>query len=285
VTAQNNAYTEAEVDMSTSFNNRLRITEVDGAQQTGNRSVRLNDQTLAAAEIGVPSVAPGTVPVSYVPLDRFGITPRAVGDETIVNYTVPPFMYNGLQYSAIGVDSNGYVVVGGASAEDNNCCNLPTGASPARPNNVLAPFWTDLDGTNAPGILVGALTGGGRTYIVVEHRVNVWDTTDQRRFQVWIGTGTTQQVWFTYSAPQADPAGQDFLVGAENANGEGQMAATLPAGDLVVTSSAFIPGGSAQYTVWVKGTGAGTGVATSQMTSALVPGTTVTRSEIEVLPR
>ncbi len=90
---------------------------------------------------------------------------------------------------------------------------------------------------------------------------------------------------FTYSAPQADPAGLDFLVGAENSNGEGQMNATLPSADLVVTSSAPVPGGKAEYTVWVKGTGAGTGVATSQMTSALVPGTTVTTSEIEVLPR
>ena len=53
----------------------------------------------------------------------------------------------------------------------------------------MAPFWTDLDGTGAPGILVGLLTGGGRSWIVVEYRVNVFGTTDQRRFQVWIGTG------------------------------------------------------------------------------------------------
>jgi hypothetical protein len=285
VTAQNNAFLQTEVDMSTAFNNRLRITEVKGAQQTGNRSVRLNDQTLTPAKLGLPSVTSGAGASPYRPLDQFGVAPRAIGDETIVNFNVPAFTYNGLAYTRIGVDSNGYVVAGGATAQDNNCCNLPTGASPAPPNNMMAPFWTDLDGTGAPGILVGLLTGGGRSWIVVEYRVNVVGTTDQRRFQVWIGTGATQDVTFTYSAPQADPAGLDFLVGAENSNGEGQMNATLPSANLVVTSSAPVPGGKAEYTVWVKGTGAGTGVATSQMTSALVPGTTVTTSEIEVLPR
>ena len=55
-------------------------------------------------------------------------------------------------YGTIGVNSNGYLVAGGGTAEDNNCCNVPGGPSPERPNDVLAPFWTDLDGSDAPGI-------------------------------------------------------------------------------------------------------------------------------------
>ena len=65
---------------------------------------------------------------------------------------MPAFVYDGGTYTSIGVDSNGYVVVGGGDAEDNNCCQ-PVIPDTARPNNVLAPFWTDLDGTGAPGIL------------------------------------------------------------------------------------------------------------------------------------
>ena len=67
-------------------------------------------------------------------------------------------MFAGQEWTRIGVDSNGYLVVGGGSSEDNNCCNLPAGPDPARPNNVLAPFWTDLDGTGAPGILATVLS-------------------------------------------------------------------------------------------------------------------------------
>jgi hypothetical protein len=285
VTAQNNSYTDAEVDLSTSFDNKVRITEVDGAQQTGNRSVRLNDQALTPAAIGVPSVAPGTGPFGYQPLDRFGIGVEPIGDEEIINFTVPAFTYNGLTYTSVGVDTNGYVIAGGGSSEDNNCCELPAGASPARPNDIMAPFWTDLDGTGAPGILAGVLRAGANRWIVVEHRVNVWGTTDQRRFQVWIGLNGVQDVSFAYAAPQADPAGQAFLVGAENANGAGALSATLPTGGLVVRSTAAVPGGIAAYTVWVRGIEAGTSVAHSEMTTSLVPGVTVSEAEIEVLPR
>ena len=49
--------------------------------------------------------------------------------------------------------------------------------SPASPNGVLAPFWTDLDGTGRPGIYIGTLTDGSDTWIVVEWDVNVSGTT------------------------------------------------------------------------------------------------------------
>ena len=77
-----------------------------------------------------------------------------------VTFNVPGFAYGGVTYNSISVDSNGYIVVGGSGAtEDNNCCNIVL-PSPARPNNVLAPFWADLDGTGAPGILATASPTG-----------------------------------------------------------------------------------------------------------------------------
>ena len=178
---------------------------------------------------------------------------RPIGDEAIVNFNGPAFEYNGRTYTRFGVDSNGYVVVGGGTVEDNECCTLPAGPDPARPNTILAPFWTDLDGTGAPGILVGVLTDGADDWLVVEWRVNVFGTTDQRRFQVWIGLADDadpeQDITFAYAAPQADPAGQDFLVGAENELGEGDVSSFLPTADQRVTSSPATPGGSASYVV------------------------------------
>ena len=59
--------------------------------------------------------------------------------------------------------------------EDNNCCQ-PVIPDPARPNNVLAPFWTDLDGTAAEGIRLALIEDQdtGDAWIVVEWQVNVY---------------------------------------------------------------------------------------------------------------
>ena len=103
----------------------------------------------------ITSITAGASPAGgYLPLSTFGIAPAAgFGDETITNFDVPAFQYGGETYTRIGVDSNGYVVVGGGTAEDNDCCNTQTFPDPTRPNNVLAPFWTDLS--------LDPATGGG----------------------------------------------------------------------------------------------------------------------------
>ena len=44
--------------------------------------------------------------------------PHPVGDETIVNYPVPAFLYHGTTYTEIGVTSDGYLVAGGGTAPD-----------------------------------------------------------------------------------------------------------------------------------------------------------------------
>ena len=176
----------------------------------------------------------------------------------------------------LGVDSNGYSIAGGGSSEDNNCCNLPTGPDPAPPNNMLAPFWTDLDGTGADGIYAATLTDGVDTWIVVEHQVNVFGTTSNRHFQVWIGINGVQDISYAYdpAALPGDPAGQDFLVGAENIDGEGDVSSFLPTEDQVVTSTDPTPGGVATYELTVIGRKVGVGSVTTNMTASTVPGVT-----------
>ena len=77
--------------------------------------------------------------------------------------------------------------------------------SSERPNNILAPFWTDLDGTGAPGVLVNVLTDGVSTWLVVEWRVNVFGTTDTRVFQTWIGVDGTQDIALRLREPDGRP--------------------------------------------------------------------------------
>ncbi|MGH3384946.1 MAG: S8 family serine peptidase, partial [Nocardioidaceae bacterium] len=287
VEAVNNSFDEQVVDLDTFTDRALRIVDADGAAIVDSRHAMRHNVVLAGAEPAVPAVDPGASPAGYLPLDGFGIAPITVGDEQIVNFNVPAFEYAGQTWNRLGVDSNGYLIAGGGSAEDNNCCNLPAGADPARPNNVLAPFWSDLDGTGAPGIFVGILTDGVNDWLVVEHRVNVFGTTSQRVFQSWIGLNGTEDVSFAYDPTNlpADPAGQDFLVGAENSVGQGDMEAVLPTGDLRVTSSDPVPGDRVTYTVTVRGLWPGVHTVRSEMEATGVSGVTVVESDIRVLRR
>ncbi|MGD9958851.1 S8 family serine peptidase [Nocardioides sp.] len=279
VTATNTGFTEQEVDLTTSVNSNLKVVGADGATVSGGKAS--TSATLSAAAEGVPSVAAGASPAGFIPLSAFGIQPSPIGDEDIINYNVPAFVYNGIAYGRIGIDSNGYAVVGGGSSEDNECCTLPTGPSPAPPNNVLAPFWTDLDGSTSPGISAGTLTDGVNTWLVIQWDINVWGTTDLRSFQTWIGVNGTQDISYTYSQAQTDP-GQPFLVGAENASGAGDMEAVLPTGDLVVTSSDPTPGGSLSYEVTVKGVKRGAGNVHTDMDASGVSGTTTANTPVAV---
>jgi hypothetical protein len=283
ITAQNNALEDTVVDMTTSVNKYLRIDSASAPATLSGGQAVVQDQTLARRRLGVPSVDPGTS-LGYVGLTG---TPTPIADEQILNFNLPvPFVYNSVTYTQIGVDSNGYVLAGPGSGLDNNCCSLPSGPNPARPNNMLAPFWTDLNGAGAQGIRVAIATLGANRWIVVDWNVVVFGTTDVRRFQVWIGVSNDatpdQDITFAYSAAQADPHGQLFLVGAENPRGEGDMEAVLPSGDLAVTSTAPQAGGSLSYNVVVSGHQAGPGVVTTELVSDRVAGTTVAKSTVDV---
>jgi hypothetical protein len=284
VTATNTANTATTVDLATATSVHLPVTAVSGAVRTGPFSVAKQGVTLAGAQPGVPSIGPGPTPGGYLPLDLFGIAPIPIGDEEFLNFTVPAFRYNGETYTTLGINANGYAVVGGGVSDDNNCCNLTQIPDPARPNNVLAPYWTDLDGTAAPGISIATLTDGVHTWIVAQWDVNVFGTGNAKTFQIWIGIDGVQDIAFTYDPTRlpGDP-GLPFLVGAENRTGTGgnQLpTGTAPTQDLVVTSTDPVPGGTTSYSLTVRGIVRGTGSATSSMDSPLVPGTTVVTTKV-----
>jgi hypothetical protein len=148
----------------------------------------------------------------------------------------------------------------------------------------LAPFWTDLEGTDSEGIFVASLTDGVDSWLVVEFRLEDFGTETLRIFQVWIGINGVQDITFAYSqsAPLSAPVGQDFLVGAENVIGDGDVEAVVPTADLRVTSTAPVPGDEVSYIVFVRGAKKGAGVVTTEMTANGVPGVTIVTSNIQV---
>jgi hypothetical protein len=279
ITAQNQSFGDTTAELVTEASPNLLITDGAGLRVT-------KRVTLTGRQPGSPSVAAGAL-FGYAPLAGFGLPADPIGDEEIINYNTPEFVYNGQKYTSVGVDSNGYLIVGGGTEDDNECCNLPAAIpDPARPNNILAPFWTNLDGTGTPGVYAGELSDGTNSWFVVEWQVNVQGTTSNRHFQVWIGLGATQDITFAYDpeALPADPNGQPLLIGAENSLGAGGglPAGTLPTEDLRVTSTAPVPGGTASYPVKVRGLIPGDGKVTTSMTSPAVPGTTIVTSTVRV---
>lgn len=284
IKATNHSFVDQAVTATTVRSGHLTITSVSGASRLSTRTARASNVLLTGGKPGVPSL--GSLGFDgYLPLDLLGVAPEPIGDEDMVNFDTPGFLVGGVTYTRVGVDSNGYLVLGGGSSQDNECCNLPSGPSPARPNDILAPFWTDLNGEGADGLLAAQVSDdSGNSWIVFEWRVNVFGTSDLRTFQVWLGLNGVQDVEYAYPAdslPYADP-GQPFLVGAENALGQGDMSATLPADDYMVVSTAPTPGGSLTYKVRVQGTAVGSGTVSTSMTATYVPGITQVSSAITI---
>ncbi|GAA3201325.1 S8 family serine peptidase [Actinocorallia longicatena] len=284
VLVQNNALAPTKVTAAGNVASNLQITSATGATRIGTQNV-VAQADLTARKPDKPTIAPGAGPAGYIPLDAFGITPVPIGDEQALNLNVPAFVFAGKSYTRLGITSDGYSVAGGAEAAD-VVATPQTLPDPARPNTVMAPFWTDLDGTGAPGILAANLTDGVNSWIVVEWRENLFGTADPRVFQQWIGVNGAEDVSFAYdpgNLPAAPPASYGLTVGAENDEGTGgQQITGPPTTDLVVTSVPGAPGGHLSYTFTLKGVRAGTGDVTTIVSTPLVQGLTTEVDPITV---
>jgi hypothetical protein len=288
-TVQNNSLDVAQASAAMSWTNNLQLLSVGAGGSRTLRGAKFGPVSLAAAQPPKPAVAPGASPAGYLDLTDFGVGLQPIGDETITNFNVPGFVYDGQTYTSLGIVSDGYLVVGGG---DNNDVNFAPQSFPdtARPNNVLAPFWTDLDGGNGTiagqGVRIGTLTDGVNSWIVVQWNVHVYGLDNQvETFQAWIGTNGTQDISFAYDPahPITDPVGQSYNVGAENADGTaGNNVPGLPASDLVVTSTPGAPGGSASFSVTLRGLLPGTGTVETDVTSSVTRDTAVSRTTVSI---
>ena len=102
------------------------------------------------------------------------------------------------------------------------------------------------------------LTDGGRTrWLVVEWQVNVFGTTSNRHFQVWIGLNGAQDITFAYdpaALPATRPASRSWSAPRTRRRRRRPVpAGVLPTEDLRVTSTDPTPGATVSYTVRVRG--------------------------------
>lgn len=300
VSAQNLASVQANVDIKVSGSPGLHYSNVSapasliaphfGAHWSGTLSPalapRVNGLTLGGGE-----------PFGYVPLSALGVGPVAgVGDDTISNFSLTtPVLYGAETYSSIGVVSNGYVVLGGGTQQD--IVFLPQHfPNPARPNNVVAPLWTDLNpsSTGAGHLYVATLGAGSSHWTVVDWEgVKNFGNATTHSFEIWFAntaSNTGEQITIAYgvgaNAGSGDPtSGQNW--GAENRDGSsGANLASAPADSTQysVDLSGPTPGGSVSFGYDATADTPGRYDSTASMTSNLTPGVTQALQTLTVMP-
>jgi subtilisin family serine protease len=267
------------------------IKKDDGVQWSGVLTPALPPTVDTIGDVTGNGPAGGSLPL---PL----IGPPAVtiptGDDAITNVNVPTFYYGGEPYSKIGVVTNGYVVLGGGTASDVNY--LPqTFPDVSRPNNVVAPFWTDLNTNPATlgsgTIFVSTLTDGTDNWIVVDFEaVKNFSNSTTHTGEIWIqyGDSSTERVTVSYGPGPYDPSagsgnaaagdpGSAMNWGAENRDGtSGKNLASAPANNAEWSPSLSPPsaGGIATITYDASSKKEGTYKSVAGMTSDVTAGTT-----------
>jgi subtilisin family serine protease len=245
--------------------------------------------TIDALQVPASPPSPGE---GYLPLRLFGI-PLISGmtDDALVNFNVPAFTFGTETYTRIGVVSNGYVVIGGGASQD-IVFNPQTFPNAARPNNVLAPYWTDLNppaGAAGSGVRIGILTDGVNDWLVVDwENVPVFTGGATRSFQMWIGlvgnTPAGDDITFAYGSNIGPgDSGSGLNSGAENRDGTSGKNRTPASNEQVrVLTSPPTPGGKVTITYDAFGRNAGVHDILATYTSSLVQGATTDTETITV---
>ncbi len=268
----------------------LRLSNIGGtAGVTGNANGARWSGTLSPSlPPQITSITAGGGPGGgYLPLSLFGIPPIAgVGDDTAMNFNVPAFTYGGETYNRLGVVSNGYVVVGGTNGAADIVFDPVDLPNAARPNNVLAPYWTDLNPPAGGALRIGTLTDGADTWIVIDwEAVRVFGSTNVQSFQIWIGVNgdahPAEDNTFAYGPNTGTGSPEGLTRGAENRDGtSGKMIVPPPANPTPNNSTFRIntappaAGGTAEITYKASAQFGGVYTSLASLTSNLTPGVT-----------
>ena len=229
----------------------------------------------------------------YLPIASFGPPIAGVGDDSIANFSVPTFYYGGEAYTSIGVVSNGYVVIGGGTGADVNFApqSFP---NPAAPNNVIAPFWTDLNpsSTGAGKIYINTISDGSNSWIVVDWEgVKNFSNATTHTGEIWFqvsggaaGTGpVSEQTTISYGAANAaagDPDETPPLTinwGAENRDGSSGVnlpSAPADGSEYAVHTAPPTAGGSVAIGYDASSKKAAVYRSDAELSSDVTPGTT-----------
>jgi hypothetical protein len=288
VFAQNNSPTDADylLTLKGPSPRNLRILNVSAPAVADGNNFAAAGTLSGSVAPPITEIAPGVGPAGgYLPLSLFGIPAfSGVGDETIVNLNVPAFSFGSETYTRVGMTSNGYAVVGGGTSTDVDFVpqTLP---NPARPNNVLAPFWTDLNPGAGGGLRAGVLTDGVDNWLVLDwDGVPTFGTSQTQSFEIWIQL-TAEAITYSYGTVTGTGSPDGLTVGAENRDGSsGVNLGFVPAAgnEFVITAGAPTAGGTVTVTYTAQGRRAGSYPLPARLQTSITPGVTTEVVTIQV---
>ncbi len=292
VAAQNNAPVAVDATIKVTTPSEVAVTDVSAPAHRTAYGARWDGTLGASLPPTIDSITPGGSPAGgYLPLSAFGIAPTpGVGDETITNFSVPTFLYGGEPYGSVGVDSNGYVVIGGGTSADNDCCNPQTFPDTTRPNNVIAPYWTDLSFDPASGggfLRVAILTDGVNDFLVIDYdHIRAYQgggTGPESSFEVWITLGGTEGTSFAYGT-LGGTNGQPASYGAENRTGTSGVNIPAPSSDTDYSIQTSPPsaGGAVSFDYAASSRTAGVFKLVTSLTTPAIKGTTAVQDTLTV---
>lgn len=299
---QNQTQTATTVDLQATGDAELTVTGADLGAATNGGTARAEDVPLPPRTTSPIQVNAGSTFAGYYALETIPIPPQTITDDQVLNYTVQPYRWNGATYTSIGISANGYAVVGGADTAKDASASPQDMPAAGRPNNVLAPFWTDLTPAGGGSLRVATVANTAqppceRSYwFVAQWDMFEFGTTTNRKAQLWIQADDpecatdpvpAETIYFTYDfATMTAPPARPFRIGAENSTGTAggmRPVGQLPTDHYVVTSS-----GTAQaappvtWTVVGTGTAGGTGTVAATVESTLIPGSSTVFTDVTV---
>lgn len=194
----------------------------------------------------------GALTGGYLPMAALGVQPLTCSgscDDTSITLTgLPEMTYLGKTYTSMQVSSNGYISLGTSSG--NVTTPIPAVMPDSNePNNVLAPFWTDLDllgtdaGDDGAGNLYAALLNNGSLLVIEWANAQLWNISETSfNFQIWYNYNS-DTIHFVYG--EMDSPQYATVSGFENTTGTagftlGALTTAGSEGTLPVTGDEFI---------------------------------------------
>lgn len=175
-------------------------------------------------DAGGLEISPSPAPYGYLPLSLFvdpSGCPSNCDDGGTVLGGLPAFSFNGETYTDVILSVNGTIEAGTSSGQAISAGNQQLPSANA-PNNLMAPFWTDLNLAAGGNWYSAVLTDGVSTFIIFEWEnvpfYGAANPTIGNTFQVWIQIkdGETS-IFYVYADIPVIPAG--LTVGVENSDG------------------------------------------------------------------
>ena len=195
VTAQNNAFESTTVDLRSRVNHQLEITAADGADVTdGGRGAELLGEELSAAVGRHPVDRPRSVarrlhPAGGVRRRRRSRSVTRTSSTSTCRGSSSPARRTPASVSTPTATSS-------PAAAPRRTTTVATRRSPTRRGRTAS--WRRSGPTSTarvqPGIYAATLTDGVNTWIVIEWQVNVFGTTSNRHFQVWLGVNGVEDI-------------------------------------------------------------------------------------------